>query len=226
MSNPVVIKANKYGIMVVLDKDIEFGELKEKFLEKFKSSANFFKEADMAISFEGRELSPEEQSELLDIISENTGLNVICVIDNDEDKERNFRMAVEKELAKRAMNTGEFYKGTLRSGQSVESQSGLIILGDVNAGANVTAAGNVIILGSLKGTVYAGTGGNGGAFVAALEMAPIQIRIGDVIARSEDSKPVAKKKKNEKSEPMLAYVENGNIYMEKLSKESVNDIKL
>ena len=107
--------------------------------------------------------------------------------------------------------------------QQLESESSLIILGDINPGAKVIAKGNIIVLGSLKGTVYAGANGNDEAFVVALEMAPIQIRIGDTIARCNDSsgrvKPISK-------DPMIAFVEDENIYIEKLDKDVLNDIKL
>ena len=57
----VVIKSNKYGITLFLDKDTEFSELLKDIGEKFKASSKFFKDAQMAIAFEGRILSQEEQ---------------------------------------------------------------------------------------------------------------------------------------------------------------------
>ena len=84
MNNSVVIKGNKYGIVVVMDDTVPFDELKENLLDKFKSAAKFFDKANMAVSFEGRKLSPKEERECLDIISENSDLNIVCVIDNDE----------------------------------------------------------------------------------------------------------------------------------------------
>ena len=65
-------------------------------------------------------------------------------------------------------------------------ETSIIIIGDVKAGAKVVSKGNVIILGSLKGNVYAGSSGNTNAFVVALDMDPVQIRIADTIARSSD----------------------------------------
>ena len=70
MNNPVIIKGNKYGIVVVLDDLMKFDELKEKIAEKFRDSSKFFSKAQMAVSFEGRKLSNEEQREILDIIAE------------------------------------------------------------------------------------------------------------------------------------------------------------
>ena len=46
--------------------------------------------------------------------------------------------------------------------------------------ARVTAKGNIIILGELRGTVHAGVSGNREAVVAAMEMAPLQIKIADL----------------------------------------------
>lgn len=223
MNNSVVIKGNKYGIVVVMDDTVPFDELKENLLDKFKSAAKFFDKANMAVSFEDRKLSPKEERECLDIISENSDLNIVCVIDNDELREKYFKKAVEDKLEELSSHTGQFYKGTLRSGQMLESDSSLIILGDVNPGAKVIAKGNVIILGALKGNVYAGAGGNEDSFVVALFMAPIQIRIGDTIARSNDS---ARKNKMLSKDAMIAFVEDGNIYIEKLDKDTLGDIRL
>ena len=223
MNNSVVIKGNKYGIVVVMDDTVPFDELKENLLDKFKSAAKFFDKANMAVSFEGRKLSPKEERECLDIISENSDLNIVCVIDNDELREKYFKKAVEDKLEELSSHTGQFYKGTLRSGQMLESDSSLIILGDVNPGAKVIAKGNVIILGALKGNVYAGADGNEDSFVVALFMAPIQIRIGDTIARSDDS---SRKNKVLSKDAMIAFVEDGNIYIEKLDKDTLGDIRL
>ena len=122
------------------------------------------------------------------------------------------------------LQDGRFYKGTLRSGQVLESETSVIILGDVNPGARVISKGNVIVLGSLKGNIFVGAAGNENAFVAALSMEPMQIRIGDVIARCADNAPVKKKKAEDK--PKIAYVEDGNIYIEPITKEVLNDINL
>lgn len=222
MNNSVVIKGNKYGISVIMDKDMPFEELLGEVAEKFKSSANFFGKSSLAISFEGRTLSSEEEKKLLDIISENSEINIVCVMDNDEMREKCCKKAVEDKLEELSIHTGQFYKGTLRSGQMLEAESSLVILGDVNPGARVTAKGNIIILGALKGNAYAGAGGNENSFVVALEMAPIQIRIADTIARCNDSG----KRKSIGNGAMIAFIEDNNIYIEKLDREVLSDIKL
>ena len=223
MDNSVMIKGDKYGIVLVMDKDMPFSDLLEKIAEKFSSAAKFYGNATMAISFKGRKLTVEEEKQILDTIESNTKLNIICVVDTDEERQEMFKKAVEAKLMAQSTGTGQFHKGTLGSGQVVESESSIIILGDVNPGAKVIAKGNVIVLGSLKGTIYAGINGNENAFVVALYMNPVQIRIGDTIARSPDD---AISKKNMDMEPKIAFVESGNIYIEKLDKDVLNDIQL
>lgn len=216
-----MIKGNQSGIIVVLDATIDFEELKEKIAEKFKSSSKFLGTASVAITFEGRDITTEEEREILDIISENSQLNVVCVIDLDEEKEKIFKRCLNDKLMELSNNTGQFYKGNLRSGQVLEFETSIIIIGDVNAGAKVISKGNIVILGSLKGNAFAGASGNQNCFVVALAMNPVQIRIGDIIARSPDDKG-----KELSKEAKIAYVENNNIYIESISKDVMNDIKL
>lgn len=228
MKNSVMIKGNKHGIIVVLNEETAFDTLSEEIREKFEQSARFFGNADMAISFEGRKLSLEEQRTILDLIAEVTNLNIVCVLEEDEEQDKKFMDAIAKvqnpqPVREEPAGSGQFYKGTLRSGQVLEAESSIIILGDVNPGGRIIAKGNVIILGSLRGNVFAGANGNEDAFVVALEMHPMQIKIGDVIARSSDSAPA---KKGKGIQPKIAYVDDSNIYIENLDQEVLEDIRI
>ncbi len=221
MKNSVMIKGNKYGIVVVLDEHQEFDVLLEELKAKFLESSKFFNSSSsMAISFEGKKLSIEEQKQIMDMIQENTELKIACILDNDKESEEKSKSRLEEAIGSmNDMSGGQFYKGTLRSGQVLESDSSIIILGDVNPGAKILSAGNVVVLGSLKGTVYAGIKGNPNAFVVALEMHPVQIKIGDIIARCAD-----KPKKLSTPETKIAYVDGKNIYIEPLNREVLNDL--
>lgn len=220
MKNPVIIKGTKSGIIVHLKEDLPFEELKEKVCEKFKASADFLGSAQIALSFEGRKISDEEQLELVGCITENSDLDIVCVIDDNEEREAYFNKTLEEKLLAMNTNTGQFYKGTLRSGQVLEFDTSIVILGDINAGAQVVSAGNVVVLGKLLGNVYAGASGRDNAFVVALHMYPTQIRIGDVIARSPDEK------RNVEPQAKIAFSQDGNIYIEPLDRKVLNDISL
>ena len=146
---------------------------------------------------------------------------IVCIVDTDEKKEQLMSKSLNQRLMELSSNTGQFYKGNLRSGQVLEVETSIVVIGDINNGAKVVSKGNVVILGSLKGNVFAGASGNTNAFVVALDMDPIQIRIGDIIGRSPD-----KKSKKVVKEPKIAFVDDGNIYVEPLSKDILNDIHL
>lgn len=227
MQQPVVLKSNKYGINLILSDKIAFEELLQCIIDKFKESEGFFKNAKMAISFEGRELTQEEEFEIIEAITENSSVNIICILDNDQLKEELVRQKVERFEEEQAGKTGEFYKGTLRSGQVLDCESSVVVIGDVNPGAKVISKGNIVILGALKGNAYAGANGNEQAFVAALDMDPVQIKIGDVIGRSADKSINDRKKKKQVSppaEPQVAIVKDGNIYIEPITKGLLNSI--
>lgn len=224
MDNSVMIKGTKSGIILVLDASLGFAELKEKIKTKFESSAAFLGDAAMALSFEGRKLSNDEKREVLDIINDTTDLNIVCIVETDERKEAIMERSLNQRLMELSSNTGQFYKGNLRSGQVLEAETSIIILGDVNPGAKVVSKGNIIVLGALKGNAYAGVSGNTYAFVLALDMQAVQIKIAEVIARCPDrpNKPDKHAEKN----TQIAYLENGNLYIEPLCRDVINDIHL
>lgn len=231
-SQSVVIKSNRQGLIVVLDEKTDWENLKKDVGEKFRTSAKFFGNAQMALCFQGRKLSFEEELELSDIISANCQIQVVCIVDENEATEAAMQKAIERQMQQESgdlmnLQDGRFYKGTLRSGQVLESETSIVILGDVNPGARVVSKGNVIVLGTLKGNVYVGASGNESTFVAALSMDPMQIRIGDVIARSADSQQTrGLRRKKQEDTPKIAFVEEGNIYIEPITKEVLNDINL
>lgn len=227
MQQPVVLKSNKYGINLILNNDMEFKELLQCIIDKFKESEGFFKNAKMAISFEGRKLTQEEEFQIVEAITENSSVNIICILDNDQLKEELVRQKIVQFEEEQAGKTGEFYKGTLRSGQVLDCETSVVVIGDVNPGAKVISKGNIVILGALKGNAYAGANGNELAFVAALDMDPVQIKIGDVIGRSADKTGNDKKKKKQQTppaEPQVAIVKDGNIYIEPITKGLLNSI--
>ena len=229
MSQAVVIKSNKYGINLILDKDMAFQELLTAIKEKFQESEKFFKNAKMAISFEGRTLTQEEEYQIIETITENTSISIICIVDNDETHADLVKQQIEAYYDSVSGREGEFYRGTLRSGQVLESVSSVVIVGDVNPGAKIISQGNIVVLGALKGNAYAGAAGDSNCFIVALEMDPIQIQIGDILAKSPDKKmkPMRRLRRKEKNpvtpEAQIAVAKGGNMYIEPITRASLND---
>ena len=227
-AQPVVIKSSKNGINLVLDDKLSFTEILEEIKKKFIDSEKFFKNAHIAISFEGRALSQEEQFEIIEMIQQCTTITIICILDHDELMDEVMQRRINAYQESHSPQTGQFYKGTLRSGQQIESETSMVVLGDVNPGAKVIAKGNIVILGALKGSAYAGANGDSGCFVAALEMDPVQIKIGDHIGRSADkkepSKGLRRKVKTETAVPQIATVYHQQILIEPISSGLLKNI--
>lgn len=262
MKNTVIIKGNKYGITIVLDKEIAFSQLLKDLSIKLENAEEFFdSDKQLAVTFEGRELSNEEMDELLYVITENSKLNIQYVMDHNDDVEATFFDIIQtakaldeleqaeypevdsevsnlSDIGKAVLsndrtedsyeyptksdylseNNGLFYKGTLRSGQSLDAKESIIIIGDVNPGATITANGNIVIIGSLKGSVHAGHNGNTNAFVMALSMSPMRLQIADIVANSSDTKKIPKSKKDD---AMIATIMNDQITIERVSKATI-----
>lgn len=229
MSQAVVLKSNRYGINLILDKDMEFSELLEAIAAKFQESENFFKDAQLAVSFEGRELTQEQEYQIIETITGNSSIGIICIVDNNEEHEDRIKAQVDAYKEAVAGKEGEFYRGTLRSGQTLECVTSIVIIGDVDEGAKVICQGNIVVLGSLKGTAYAGAAGDNSCFILALDMDPIQIQIGDALAKSPDKRQKPRKirrkaKLSTVSEPQIAVVKGGDIYIESVIGGNLNNI--
>ena len=208
MSQAVVIKSNKYGIHLVLSNEISFKALLDAIVEKFKESEKFFKGAKLAISFEGRKLTHDEEMAIIDAVTSNTSIEILCIVDHDPDREAYVKQQIEEYQAsvqQPYVDGGtQFYRGTLRSGQTLESETGIVVVGDVNPGAADSA------------------------FIVALDMDPIQIRIGNILAKSPDKpfsrRRIRKKVKETTTSPQIAYLKDGTICIEPLTKELLSDI--
>lgn len=179
MDNLVIIKSSKYGLTVHLDEHVPYEELLESLYHKFKDAEKFFRDAKMSISFEGRILTKEQELQIIQLISNTARIHIVCIIDSNSKNEEIHKRIVDQSLEEMQDHDGQFYKGTLRRKQVLESNSSIVILGDVEDGATVAAKGNVIVVGGLFGAAHAGISGNQSAYIAALSMNPEQLRIAD-----------------------------------------------
>lgn len=82
------------------------------------------------------------------------------------------------------------HQGTLRSGDHLEAEGSLLVLGDVNPGARVSATGHVLVWGTLRGVAHAGCSGDSSARISALQLRPLQLRIASAVARGPEDLPV------------------------------------
>jgi len=219
VSSSVKIRGSKHGISLKIDANASYEDVKKDTASEFKDAGKFLGDEKLAIVFEGKYLTEQQQDELVDIIHQNCNVHIVCIMDQNSEQEKKFQKSVQETLMEFDASTGQFYKGHLRSGQVLEFEKSVIVIGDINPGASIISKGNIIILGSLRGTAYAGASGKKNCFIVAMDMQPIQLRIAEVFARSSGNTKAT-------GEPRIAYVEDENIYIEPLSKSVLNDITL
>ena len=197
---------------IQLSAEAPFDVLCEVLTSKFRDSSRFFKDARMAVSFSGRSLSRSEEEKILGIINENTELDVVCIVEKDVKNELMYKSAVEQTLTNIQKREGQFYRGTLGRRHILESESSIIILGDVEPGAKVIAKGNIVIVGALYGSVHAGAPDDRSAYIVALSMQPKKLCIGDIEAKRQ----IIYQESLSINGPKIAAVDGRRIYLDPL----------
>lgn len=226
MKQSVIIKSFPNGIVLHLSEADTFEEILQETAIRFRESRDFFKDAKMALSIKGRKLTEEEENTLLNIISENSDIHILCLVSDDEDTDRMFIKAISETDFSEGGNgnsAGQFYKGTLKNGEVLETEYSIVILGDVYPGSAIISARDIIVLGGLYGEAYAGGNGSDGHYVAALEMSPEKLKIGDFKYHAKEKSKWGIKPK---VQPKIAYVKNKKIVMDSLTKELLSDMPL
>ena len=148
-------------------------EIKKELKEKMPNLKKFYQEERTPIRVTGKILKINEIDEVKRMIQKVLPVKV----EFDSPRElglhgikKNFRKEIQSSETK-------FYKGSLRSGQKIEYEGSIVILGDVNDGSEVIAEDHIVVLGNLRGMAHAGAKGNENAIISAHIIDSNQIRI-------------------------------------------------
>ena len=104
---------------------------------------------------------------------------------------------------------------TLRSGQTVNYNGNIMIIGDAHPGSEIIAKGDITVWGILGGIAHAGSEGNITSKVRALKLNAIQLRIAGLYARRNDTLNVPYVQKTNEFTPEEAQIEDGKIVIYK-----------
>lgn len=181
MKNYINISMKKNQVIVKIDENAEqrdiISELKRKMLEL----KNLYKDDKTPILVTGKVLKNREMEEIQSLIKRFLDVQ----IEFDSPKVLGLH-GIKKSFYKEiATSETKFHKGSLRSGQRIEFEGSLVVIGDVNPGAEVIAGENIIILGDLRGLAHAGAKGNRDAIIEAVSIYATQIRIADIVKEIE-----------------------------------------
>lgn len=192
MPHLVAIKGSKEGLRLQLDESAAWDDLLVGLRQQLGQGSSFFSGAQIIVDVGERALSEEQVGALLTLMQEH-GLRPESLASMTRESRTAARTAglAARPLARSVAESedrGEaiFTWRTVRSGQVVRHHGHITVLGDVNAGAEIIATGNVVVFGRLRGTVHAGAMGDRSAVICAIELAPTQLRIADLIARTPE----------------------------------------
>jgi len=223
VKNAVILKSFPNGISLYLDDTVPFEELLQEIAVKFKESSKFFGDAKMALSIEGRAVDEREEMEILKTIHRYSEVEVVCLVGKDEEKNRQLFNALEDwKLDHVEENNGQFYRGTLKNHQVLETESSIVVIGDVYPGSAIISTKDIIVLGALYGEAYAGGNGEKEHFIAALEMAPERLKIGDFKYKNKPNK--SKWGHKPKVQPKIAFVKEDKVVIEPITKELLDGL--
>ncbi|GAA4705138.1 septum site-determining protein MinC [Brevibacillus fulvus] len=206
VKNKITIKGTKDGLVFFMDDTCSFDELVADLREKIEHSHQQILSGPLirvSLKLGKRYCTPEQQQQLTEIIRQRGNL-VIHMIDADV-------ISKEEAFAERLKSSFLLKTQTVRSGQVLEFDGDILLLGDVNPGGTVKSTGSIFVLGNLRGIAHAGTNGDNQVIIAAASMLPTQLRIADIISRPGEEWA------ENSGATEFAYVEDGNMKVAKMN---------
>lgn len=177
-SSSVSINLKKDQILIKLNENAEQENIVEALKKKLPELKKLYKEEKTTpIKVTGKVLKNKEIDEIQEIIKDKIDVEI------DFDMPKSLGLSSIKKTFERkiAISETKFHRGSLRSGQKLETEGSIIILGDVNSGAEVIASDNIVVLGTLRGLAHAGAKGNKQAIIAAGLFDAVQVRIANIV---------------------------------------------
>lgn len=189
MRNCVSINLKKDQIIIKLNEEAEQKDIMEGLKKKLPELKKLYKEEKTPIKVTGKILKNKEIDEIQDLIKSKIDVE----IDFDMPKTlglHSIKKTFERDIA---VSETKFHRGSLRSGQKLETEGSMVIIGDVNSGAEVIASDNIIVVGALRGLAHAGAKGNKQAIIAAGLVDTVQIRIANIVKEIDREEEVMHK---------------------------------
>ena len=177
MKNNINVYQKKNLVVIKIREDASFESITKELRHKIIQLKKLYKGGKTPIEVTGKVLKNKEIEEVERIIKN------ILDVDVDFDMPRELGLSNITKTFAQEISTSEtkFHRGSLRSGQRIEEDGSIIILGDVNSGAEVIASDNIVVLGTLRGLAHAGAKGNKEAIIAAGRLDTVQMRISNIV---------------------------------------------
>lgn len=177
MANGVAFNFRKKRIIIKISENVEVKQLLITLKKKMPEIESLYGDDEPAIFVIGREFKEREKNEVRKFIGKYMDSEVKFCVTNQLGL-YGIRKPFKKGIA---TSKSMFFNSSLRSGQKVEFEGSIIVLGDVNVGAEVIAGENIVVLGCIRGMAHAGAKGNKEAIITAESIEATQIRISNIV---------------------------------------------
>ena len=174
-------------VIIKINSEANFSDIITQIRKKVIQLKKIYKEEKTPILVTGKVLKNKEIDQIEEIIKTQLEVDV----DFDMPKELGLSNIKKTFIQEVSNSETKFHRGSIRSGQRMEEEGSIVILGDVNSGAEIIAADNIVILGTLRGLAHAGAKGNRKAIIAAGKLDTVQLRIANVVKEiNRDEEPM------------------------------------
>lgn len=214
----VEFKGNKRGIVINVKKKVSFEEIKQGIIDKIETSVGFFNGAKIcAINY--NYLSDIQLLQLKEEITSKFDIEFI-----EEEIHTPYRVYETKYVSN--MRSGEYVEfegdvivmGDMKPGCEVVATGSVVVMGTVSAGAKIISHGNVVVMGKVEGFIHAGAKGNKNAYIVANNLNPKVLKIANYIAEAPEEEYV----QTDGINPEIAFTSNEMIVIENYLPKKVN----
>ncbi len=181
MRSSVNINLTTDKLLIRLNEKCEHKEIMAALKKKIVELKKLYQNDKTPIYVVGKVLKNAEMEDIQNLIQGAIDVKV------DFESPKTLGLAGIKKSFNKEIKTSEtkFQKGSLRSGNKIEYEGSIVVLGDVNSGAEVVAGENIVVVGALRGLAHAGAKGNKDAIIAAAVIESPQLRISNIVKERE-----------------------------------------
>lgn len=214
----VEFKGNKRGIIINVKRKASFEEIRQCIIDKIETSIGFFNGAKI-YSINYNHLSDVELLRLKEDITSRFDIEFI-------EEEIKIPYAYHDTKYVNNMRSGENVEfegdvvvmGDMKPGCQIIATGSAVVMGNISPGAKVIAYGNVVVMGKVEGFIHAGSKGNKNAYIVANNLNPMVLKIANYIAEAPEEEYSPRNDIN----PEIAFTNNETIVIENYLPKKIN----
>jgi septum site-determining protein MinC len=160
----IAFKGTAEALIILIPEDMDTNVVLNQVADKVKAAEKFFRGAKLKIVYRGKELTKDEEEELVQVMVENSGVTIESIRHEatpppvEKEKPSKLSGMPLRKIFFKELEEGpcKFVRGTIRGGTRIFYEGNVVIIGDANPGSEIIASGNVVVMGTLRGMVHAG----------------------------------------------------------------------